>query len=466
VGTATGSRSNIRVLNLHGSNAEEALQRLQRIWPSLRGNPLQIDKQPTRSAQKRPLHQQGSMSKDQRPARGKRPESKDAPTTNRTGTTFFPVTTELLLAQSQSPAKKTQPLPETADSPLQKTEAKAADRNSDAAQFQSKASDVAKRQREAAEPNTALPPGKASTDAQQDDLPGITITEGPDGQLIISSQDPAALDTMEDLLEKIVPQHGDYEVFRLQHASPASIEATLREVFGLDAPPKTSPRTGLRTAVQPTLQFISDLDTGTLLVQGATPDQLDKIAELIKLYDKPEELNEELHRQTELYRVQFSRASAVAEAVKDVYRDLLSSDDKAFDQPSRKEGDKPSRSVGYSGNYTSTIPKFKGLLSIGVEEHTNTLVISAPVYLMPEVLRLVKSVDRTASDYGVSVMRTHSVSAEHLRSVLPGVLGATTTTSAPAQAQKPQEAAASQPPTTPQAANPQDNNPRGRNRNR
>jgi type II secretory pathway component GspD/PulD (secretin) len=261
-----------------------------------------------------------------------------------------------------------------------------------------------------------------------------------------------------------MPQRGDYEVFHLEHASPASIEATLREVFGLNAPATTSPRKGLRTAVQPTLQFISDLDTGTLLVQGATSDQLDKIAELIELYDKPESLDKNLQRQTQLYRVQFSRASAVADAVKDVYRDLLSADDKAFDQPSRKEGDKPSRSTGFTGNYTSTIPKFKGLLSIGVDENTNTLLISAPAYLMSEVLALVRNVDQSAADYGVAVMRTHSVSTEHLRSILPGILGATTTTSAPAP--KAAEAAASSTPSTSQTANPVNNNPRTRNRNR
>jgi hypothetical protein len=99
----------------------------------------------------------------------------------------------------------------------------------------------------------------------------------------------------------------------------------------------------------------------------------------------------------------------------------------------------------------------------------NTLVISAPAYLMPKVLELVRSVDRTAADYGVSVMRTRSLSAEQLCSVVPGVLGATTTTSAPSPTQKPAEAVASPPPTNPQnpqAAIPRDNNPRGVHRNR
>ena len=77
------------------------------------------------------------------------------------------------------------------------------------------------------------------------------------------------------------------------------------------------------------------MDSGTLLVQGATAEQLDKIRELIKLYDKPESLDADLQRQTEIYEVLYSRADAVAEVVKEVYRDLLSANDKTFTRGAR-----------------------------------------------------------------------------------------------------------------------------------
>ena len=67
--------------------------------------------------------------------------------------------------------------------------------------------------------------------------------------------------------------------------------------------------------------------------------------------------------------LKFSKAKAVADAVKDVYRDLLSANDKAL-QANQK---RPERQVTYvfnagdSGTDQKT-PTFKGLLSIGVDE--------------------------------------------------------------------------------------------------
>ena len=65
----------------------------------------------------------------------------------------------------------------------------------------------------------------------------------------------------------------------------------MRQVFKLDKPATTSsPGNGLPTTTKPQLQFVSNVNTGTLLVQGATADELQKIRELIELYDQPETL--------------------------------------------------------------------------------------------------------------------------------------------------------------------------------
>src|SRR4029079_14239083 len=63
-----------------------------------------------------------------------------------------------------------------------------------------------------------------------------------------------------------------YEVFHLAHASPFAVELKLLDVFKLDS--RTSgAASNLATAAKPQVQFISDVDSGTLLVQGASPDQ-------------------------------------------------------------------------------------------------------------------------------------------------------------------------------------------------
>jgi type II secretory pathway component GspD/PulD (secretin) len=255
--------------------------------------------------------------------------------------------------------------------------------------------------------------------------PAITITEGPGGQLIVTSEDLEALDAVEKLMAQITPKQADYEVFRLQHASPYGIELTLSQVFGLDSQTGIGGRSSLPIGSRPTLQFISDVETGTLLVQGATSDQLQKISQLIEMYDQPESQDDDLQRKTEIYEMRFSRAEAVAEVVKEVYRDLLSSNDKAFTRD-RREGEGRNGSMGYGTNYVTRIPQFRGLLSIGVEDTSNTLVVSAPTYLIDDVMQLVREVDERGAGHKVQVLQLNGVGSETLRSVLAQIPGVTT----------------------------------------
>jgi type II secretory pathway component GspD/PulD (secretin) len=262
-----------------------------------------------------------------------------------------------------------------------------------------------------------------------------------------------------------LPQQGDYQVFRLKHVSPLAIELTLKQIFGLNSTVAGERGTRLPQAARTQLQFVSDLDTGTLLVQGATPAQIAKIEELIELYDQPETLDSDLKRKTEIYEVKYSRADAVAEVVKEVYRDLLSANDKAFTRDQR-DRDSPSRDVGYGANYGSKIPQFRGLLSVGVEEKTNVVVVSAPDFLMGEVMSLVREVDETAAGHRVKVVKLNGVGADTLRQVfsqMPGVTASPTAsgTSRPAAASG---APATQP--APQSASENRDNDRSNNEGR
>ena len=86
------------------------------------------------------------------------------------------------------------------------------------------------------------------------------------------------------------------------------------------------------------LKFISDLDTNTILVQGADAEQLKTIRELIELYDVPEPVNSQKARVTKLFSIKYSKASVVAAVIKDAYRDLLSTNDPALAGWPRGEG--------------------------------------------------------------------------------------------------------------------------------
>src|SRR5690606_26367779 len=66
---------------------------------------------------------------------------------------------------------------------------------------------------------------------------------------------------------------------------------------------------------------------------------------------------------------------------------------------------------GYWGypDSRSKVPAYKGLLSIGVEESSNSLVVSAPGYLMDEVMGLIRRLDeeRAATTTAVLPLSPH-----------------------------------------------------------
>ena len=54
--------------------------------------------------------------------------------------------------------------------------------------------------------------------------------------------------------------------------------------------------------------------------------QTSLIADLIAMYDRPEQPNSKASRMTKIFPIRHSKASVIAETLKDVYRDLLSAE--------------------------------------------------------------------------------------------------------------------------------------------
>jgi type II secretory pathway component GspD/PulD (secretin) len=139
-----------------------------------------------------------------------------------------------------------------------------------------------------------------------------------------------------------------------------------------------------------------------LMVMGGTPDQLRRVEELIKLYDVPEPQNARVSRTTQPFPIKHSRASVIAEVIKDVYRDLLSANDKALESfnESKNKGRKTEYYGGWGGDREDdgkiNQGKFKGLLSVGVDETSNTLIVSCPENLMQSVRQIVLYLDTAA----------------------------------------------------------------------
>ncbi len=261
------------------------------------------------------------------------------------------------------------------------------------------------------------------TEAAERTKSPVKISLDREGNLVISSDDTRALDTLEDLMLQIRPPQREYVVFRLQHARAGLIKIDLEEYFaeedededseadrfyryfwGNDDSNESSKPAGLGGRSQ--LKFVYNIETNTLIVSGASSGQLQTIRELIELWDVPEPTDEKQTRYTKLVQIRYGRAEKIAETLKEAYRDLLSGNDKAFakKQPAKegKEGreesengksdagggmtDSQSGQESGGGDY-----KFKGKLSFGIDEIGNTLLISAEgkslLSLMEEMVR-------------------------------------------------------------------------------
>jgi type II secretory pathway component GspD/PulD (secretin) len=269
--------------------------------------------------------------------------------------------------------------------------------------------------------------------------PPVNITLGPDGRMIVSSKDTQALDLLESLAAEMPVARKEYRVFRLKYALAVSVAMNLEDFFKekkdkgnnlpwyfyeFDMPSQNDSSDDRKLSKRPKLKFISDVDTNTILVEGADVRQLKTIDELIQIYDQPPPSDSQSVRKTELIKLRYSKAKTVADTVKDVYRDLLSSNDKALaenNQGGRRTVINFNNSdVDSSGTKT---PRFKGLLSIGVDETSNSLLVSAPAFLFDHVAKMIIELDKAAApEYAVRMVQVgRGVSAEHVKDLFDQV---------------------------------------------
>jgi len=260
--------------------------------------------------------------------------------------------------------------------------------------------------------------------------PPIDVVVLPDGRILLRGEDSAALDELEDLLDELTPPQEKFTIFELHNARASLVVLNLEEYFedelkgqkdaqysiwGEYMGTKRHEQGPISLSKKPLLRFIYDVDTNTIVVQNASPEQLRTIGKLIEIYDRPLDEDSVMSRRTEAIKIHYSRAADIASAVKEVYRDLLSSKDKAFQG---KDGQAKSRTETHYRFYGSAPPEgkkkpaavkvaFEGALSIGVDELSNTLIISAQEDVWENVHQLVLRLDESAMPR--TVVQVHEV---------------------------------------------------------
>lgn len=267
---------------------------------------------------------------------------------------------------------------------------------------------------------------------------GVQIRFDEKGNLVLSGDDLDALDQLEQLMTTNAPPQPGYEVFYLKDARPIWVELNLKDyfkeedkkddgdafrwIFGFDSPntKKEDPRIGKKRA----LRFISDPDTSSIVVIGADEKQLKTIRSLIKLWDVPEKPTKQKLRYSKLVKIEYSKAESIVETMKDAYRDLLSTNDKAFskgneDKESKHDGGDSTVDSGGAMNYS-----FTGKLSLGVDRITNSILVSAEGEdLLKLVIEMIKELDTAAKPTGsVQMLSVGGTNSEALEKALMALL--------------------------------------------
>lgn len=466
-----GGNPNNRRIYEAGSveDAVELLKRVQKAWPNRSKNPLKIDAPEVQ--EKNPLERptQKPLTPDQvEPATKSAParEARAMPNGSAAGyarNSIRPPNTHedfarpttpagriILVSDEQPPVLKKPNLPPEESSSLDAPQA--APSGSNPEDELRKLVEQIRKQR-AAEGRAPTPTGDAAPIR-------IRVTEG--GQLHLECDDPAVLDLLEEVLDEQAPPRSDWKVFQLKYASTWAygIELTLKDLFkeemevekksgGIEYDPffgfmpgSNKGASSRRLSKRKPMKIISDRDTQTILVQGANQDQLRMIQDIINIYDREQSTEGHARRLTKIFQLKYGKAKVLAEAVKDVYRDLLSENDKSMQEgrggPNGKKDEKPSApsyTYIYGGNKGGTGGgeddkkeqpiKFKGLLSIGTDESSNILIVSATEGLLLNVGQIIEALDEAAKpNASMRVVQIDSrVNPKILQQKLHSILG-------------------------------------------
>jgi type II secretory pathway component GspD/PulD (secretin) len=252
-----------------------------------------------------------------------------------------------------------------------------------------------------AAPAPAPPAGAAPTSAPQpapnanpastaENPSSVHVIANDEGdEMIILSRDPEAAEAAKQLVEQIMPARPEVEIITLKHAQAAQVKFQLDSILGVNL--YTTTTSSLDTSKKISIE--ADSRINRLMIQHASPKQIELIHELIPVLDQPTQEDERLVRQQRVYRAQRKRASEIVEVVKEVYRDVLSTNDKVFDARISNQPFGYNRAMAA----TSRSPEYQGLLSVGADDEGNLVVLSAPAYLMDEVYQLVERIDATGA---------------------------------------------------------------------
>ena len=241
--------------------------------------------------------------------------------------------------------------------------------------------------------------------------PVVVVPE--DGRITISSPDHEALDQLESLLRAMARSDAatnaplNFAVYMLQNTGAGDMQQLLERLF--DELPFTRSSVGK-------VVVVADERLNALIVHGSRKDR-EVVEQLLQVLDTSESPSPLSVSQPDLLPLKNTQARRVLAILENVYKSQLTSGG----------GRKPVQiPKGVSSEVASVLQQLNAaaagpLLTLDVDETTNSIVMRAPPELREEIKSFVEQLDEQASDRpnrGVRVIRLENSKADRMQAIL------------------------------------------------
>jgi type II secretory pathway component GspD/PulD (secretin) len=378
------SQQGMRVIRYRG-DVGEALRQLEQAWPGLRSNKMRILRQDP------PAQEESSDGSSYDPSSSK-PEGEDDG------------------RESSDPAK---PKPQ-GDAMLRRLGelryvADPANREDDAATkkvVDGQGADAAQE-----------PTGAAVSATTQEEAPPVLILPSDDAITVISD-DPEALQQVESMLRTIEQQStmaggaGNFSVIPLRNAGARAVSKILEELF------KQMPLTQRATLGR--VSMVADDRLNAVVVHGRPGDRA-VIAELLRVLDSSNIPDSLANTVPQIVQLDYMNAAEARTILRGVYRTQLESGGRRQEMEIPKGVSSEVALLLRQMNASNSGP----LLTLEVDDVTNSLVIMAPRQLVDEVATLAKRLDANAQEADrrtVGVVPLQGTNVREIQGALQGLM--------------------------------------------
>jgi type II secretory pathway component GspD/PulD (secretin)/Spy/CpxP family protein refolding chaperone len=267
----------------------------------------------------------------------------------------------------------------------------------------------------------SAPPAEDNSSAPADDKPAPSNSESPviitvlGDELLLTSQDSAALDQLEELLAKtmeVLPPRLQWTVYTLQSADATEVATMLQQLIPESSVTSSSSSSGGfgalgggvssfgsslmgmtgigNMAANPqTLQIIPELRLNALFVAGPT-SKVREVEEILKVLDSSELPDNLRNKSSHIVQLEYADAQEVYDVLKDVYKGYLE------DGNANPQANALAMLMGGGRGRNDANQKPKVQLALGIDKRTNQIIIWGDENLSQEIEALALNLDESA----------------------------------------------------------------------